>query len=160
MCLCVHLFFGAGPAQGVFFSGCCLLYQHISTIRASGFVPCSGIDPSFRNEKMRKCRCVWHEKLVCIARVFCCQICREAVCSLTTDIGDHWCIYTSNLTSFGQPFCREFAACMPWLRLAVIASDRVAESSIVSACFRSFFRSVKKLARGVWFFNVYPFSCF
>lgn len=37
---------------------------------------------------------------------------------------------------------------MPWLRLAVIASDRVAESSIVSACFRSFFRSVKKLAPG------------
>lgn len=93
VCLCVHLFFGAGPAQGVFFSGCCLLYQHISTIRAFGFVPCSGIDPSFRNEKMRKCRCVWHEKLACIARVFCRQICREAVCSLTTDIGDHRCIY-------------------------------------------------------------------
>ena len=30
----------------------------------------------------------------------------------------------------------------------MIASDRVAESSIVSACFRSFFHSVKKLAPG------------
>ena len=84
------------------------------------------------------------KKLACIARVFCRQICREAVCSLTNDIG----AFTCNLPSFGQPFCREFAACMPWLRLAVIASDRVAESSIVSACSRSFFRSVKKLAPG------------
>ena len=66
VCLRVHLFFGAGPAQGVFFSGCwSIVVSGISGHPSDWVFPRSGLDPSFRDEKMRKCMKSWRALLEC-----------------------------------------------------------------------------------------------
>ena len=151
-------FFWCWPSSGcVFFRllvDSCIRY--IRTSERLGFPSLwpRPVLPRWENEKM-------HEKLACIARVFCRQICREAVCSLTTDFGDHWCIYVYIIwLLLVSPFAGSLLrACRGWGSQWLLRTglQRVLLFPHVSAPFSIV---LKNWPRGVWFFNVYPFSCF